>query len=226
MKKISIITTITFLLIFSGLSSLFAQYNAGEYTGSAYGRIDKKHNGEIEVKVTVSADKIEKIEVTKYEQSVDHKKYGDLVAEAKTKVPAGILEKQALGVDVVTDATMASNAIELAVAKALDKASTKKYVPGTYKGSAYGRSDKKHNGLIEVEVTVSENKIDDIKVMSYEQSIDHKKYGKPVIEAKTKVPAQIKEKQSLEVDIITDATFAGNAINLAVAKALQQARAK
>jgi fumarate reductase flavoprotein subunit len=121
---------------------------------------------------------------------------------------------------------MASNAIELAVARALDKASTKKYTPGTYKASAYGRSDKKHKGLIEVEVTVSENKIDDIKVVSYDQSVDHKKYGQPVTDAKTKVPSHILEKQTLEVDVITDATFAGNAINLAVAKALQQARAK
>jgi uncharacterized protein with FMN-binding domain len=226
MKKISAITIVTLFFIFSGVTSVFAQYTAGEYTGSAYGRIDKKHNGEIEVKVTVSAEKIEKIEVTKYEQSVDHKKYGELVTEAKNKVPAAILEKQALGVDAVAKATMASNAIELAVAKALEKASVKKYKKGTYKASAYGRSDKKHNGLIEVEVTVSENKIDDIKVLSYEQSVDHKKYGKPVTEAKNKVPAQIKEKQSLEVDVVTDATFAGNAISLAVAKALQQARVK
>ena len=226
MKKISFITTLTLLLIFSGLTSLFAQYTPGDYTGSEYGIIYKKHNGEIEVKVTVSAEKIEKIEVTKYEQSVDHKKYGELVTEAKTKVPAGILKNQALGVDVVAKATMASNAIELAVAKALEKASTKKYTPGTYKASAYGRSDKKHKGLIEVEVTVSESKIDDIKVVSYDQSVDHKKYGEAVTKAKSQVPAQILEKQSLEVDIVTDATFAVNAIDLAVAKALQQARAK
>ncbi len=226
MKKISFITILTLVLIFSGVTSLFAQYNAGEYTGSAFGRIDKKHNGEIEVKVTVSADKIEKIEVTKYEQSVDHKKYGALVKEAKTKVPASILEKQSLDVDAISKATMASNAIGLAVAKALEKASTKKYKPGTYKATAYGRSDKKHNGLIEVEVTVSESKVDDIKVLGYEQSVDHKKYGKAVNKAKSQVPAQIKEKQSLDVDIVTDATFASNAIGLAVAKALKQARAK
>ncbi|MCB9247884.1 MAG: FMN-binding protein [Ignavibacteriales bacterium] len=121
---------------------MFAQYTPGTYKGSAYGRSDKEHNGLVEVEVTVSADKIDDIKVVTYNQSVDHKKYGTPVNEAKTKNPAQILEKQKLDADVVTDATMATTAIELAVAKALQQAVAKKYTPGTYKGSAMGRKIK------------------------------------------------------------------------------------
>lgn len=226
MKKSFLISAILVAFLLFDASSILAQYNPGTYKGAAFGRIDKKHDGNIEVEVTVTADKIEGIKILHYEQSVNHKKYGAQVTEAKTKVPTDLLAKQTLGVDAITKATMASNAIELAVAKALEQAVTKKYVPGTYKGEAYGRSDKKHNGHIEVEVTVSENKVEDIKVLTYEQSVDHKKYGASVTEAKTKVPAQILEKQSLEVDIVTKATFASNAIDLAVARAIQQAIVK
>ena len=226
MKKSAIIYVFIMAFIFAGVGEILAQYTPGTYKGSALGRADKKHNGHIEVEVTVSENKIEDIKVVKYEQSVDHKKYGASVTEAKAKVPAQLLEKQSLGADVVAKATMASNAIELAVAKALEQATVKKYTPGTYKASALGRADKKHNGHIEVEVTVSESKIEDIKVVKYEQSVDHKKYGESVTEAKSKVPTQIIEKQSLDVETITKATFASNSIDLAVARALEQARAK
>ena len=118
---------------------------------------------------------------------------------------------------------MASNALQLAVAKALHEA-TVAYKPGTYKGMAAGRSDKNHDGMVAVEVTVSENKIESINVLEYDQSIDHKKYGAAVTEAKDKVPAAIVAANSLSVDVVADATFASNALELAVARALAQAR--
>lgn len=226
MKLLSRLAIIVLSIIFIDPSVILAQFNAGTYKASALGRVDKKHSGEVEVEVTVSDSKIEDIKIVKYEQSTDHKKYGAPVTEAKNSVPAKVLETQALGVDAVTKATMASNAIELAIAKALNQAYAVNYKPGSYKGEAYGRSDKKHNGHIEVEVTVSESKIEDIKILGYEQSVDHKKYGEPVTEAKTSIPAQILETQSLRVDAVSKATFASNAIELAVARALEKARVK
>lgn len=226
MKIFVRITVIILLVVFLNPSIIMAQYNPGTYKASALGRVDKKHSGEVEVEVKVSESKIDDIKINKYEQSADHKKYGAPVTEAKNSIPTKILESQALGVDAVSKATMASNAVELAVAKALYQASVKKYTPGSYKGEAFGRSDKKHNGHIEVEVTVSETKIEDIKVLTYEQSVDHKRYGEPVTEAKTSIPAQILENQSLEVDAVSKATFASNAIDLAVARALEKARTK
>ncbi len=204
-------------------TTAFAEYKPGTYKSVAYGKKDKKHTGKVEVEVTLSADKIEDIKVLEYEQSVGHKKYGPLVNEAREKIPAAMVASQTVQVDGVAKATMASTALQLAVARVLHD-NTVAYKPGTYKGTAMGRSDKKHTGTITVEVTVSENKIEDIKVLEYEQSVSHKKYGAPVTEAKEKIPAAIVANQSLDLDAVAKATMASNALELAVGRALEQAR--
>ncbi len=225
-KSIKSIFLISFSLLFILCTINFAQYKPGTYKGNALGRSDKKHTGEIEVEVKVNEKGIEAINVLKYDQSVDHKKYGKDVTEAKTVLPAKMTEKNSLEVDIVSGATMSSVGIQLAVAKALQQASLNKYKAGTYKGMSVGRSDKKHDGSIEVEVTVDETSIKDIKVVKYEQSTDHKKYGEPVNKAKESIPGAIVKGQSIGVDIITDATMASAAIEVAVAKALEKARVK
>ena len=213
------------LVLFLLISQIaIAQYKPGTYKGSAQGRKDKTHSGLVEVEVTVNESKIENIKVLAFEQT-SKGKYGALSAEAKGKIPVAIKEKQSIKVDAVTKATMSSNAISLAVARALEKASIKKYKPGVYKGSAKGRKDKKHTGLVEVEVTVSASAIEDIKVVTFEQT-DKGKYGKLSAEAKATIPKSIVTKQSIEVDVITKATMSSNAIMIAVANALEQARLK
>ena len=225
-KYLKLFTVTIFSLLIVLSSDAFAQYKPGTYKGSAMGRSDKKHSGEIEVEVKVNEKGIEAIKVLKYEQSVDHKKYGKDVVKAQNEVPANMTKKNSVDVDVVSGATMSSIGLNLAVAKALEKASLNKYKAGTYKGASVGRSDKKHSGEIEVEVTVSDKAITDIKVTKYDQSVDHKKYGKPVNEAKEKIPAAVVKGQSIDVDVISDATMSSSGIQLAVAKALEKARVK
>ncbi len=202
-----------------------AEYKPGTYKASAIGKQGKEQTGQIEVEVTLSKEKIDDIKIVSYDQSVDHKKYGEIVTQAKDKIPADILARQSVDVDAVAKATMATNAIQLAVAKVLHE-NTVAYQPGTYTGTAKGRSDKKHDGTITVEVTVSENRIESINVVEYHQSTDNKKYGAAITEAKEKVPAGIVGANSLDVDVdvVTSATFASNALELAVARALAQAR--
>nr|WP_320114410.1 FMN-binding protein [uncultured Desulfuromonas sp.] len=222
MKKCVSLLVVTLAMLFL-CTSVYAAYNPGTYTGTALGRKDKKHSGVIKVEVTVSASTIDNIKVVEYEQSVDHKKYGPLVNQVKDEIPAAIVAKQSLDVDGVTKATLASNGLQLAVARALAKA-TASYTPGTYTGTALGRKDKKHSGVIKVEVTVSANAIDNIKVVEYEQSVDHKKYGPLVNQAKDEISAAIVAKQSLDVDGVSGATLASDGLQLAVARALAQAR--
>ncbi len=218
---------ILLLVVLFGVSTVFgAQYTAGTYEGSAQGRSSKEHSGEVKVKVTVTDSKIEKIEVVSYEQSIEHKKYGKSVAEAKEKVPAAVIEKQSLGADAIAEATISSNALELAIARALDQASPKKYVAGTYEGSTQGRASKGHTGEIAVKVTVTESKIEKIEVVTYEQSVDHKKYGEPIAQAKDAIPAFVLENQSLGADVVAKASTTSVALELAIARALEQARGK
>jgi uncharacterized protein with FMN-binding domain len=212
------------VLIFGTIQVMAGIYKPGTYKASAMGRKSKEHSGLVEVQVTVDASKIKDIKVTTYEQSLDHKRYGPLALEAKEKVPAAIIEKQSVDVDTVAKATISSRAIQYAVAKALYEASLKKYKPGTYKASAMGRKSKEHSGLVEVEVTVDASKIKDIKVTTYEQSLDHKRYGPLALEAKEKVPAAVIEKQAIDVDSVAKATVSSRALQIAIARALEQAR--
>ncbi len=228
MKKLfnAVIVLLLVVSLFGVDRLLGNQYKPGTYKGSAQGRKDKKHSGLVEVEVTVSDSAITDIKVVTFEQSKEHKKYGPPATKALNEIPPAILEKQSLEVDVVTKATMSSIAIELAVARALDQALIKKYKPGTYKGSAQGRKDKKHSGLIEVEVKVSDSAITDIKVVTCEQSKEHKTYGKYVNTALDTIPAAILKEQALGADVVVKATMTSNAIELAVARALEKARTK
>jgi fumarate reductase flavoprotein subunit len=153
---------------------------------------------------------------------VENKKYGQVVTDALTKVPASIVKANSVGVDAIAKATITSNAVALAVAKALNKAiASPKYKAGTYKAEAMGKSKKVP---VTVEVTVSDSAIKSIKVLSHKESVENKKYGQVVTDALTKVPASIVKANSVDVDAIAQATITSNAVALAVAKALEKAR--
>ena len=87
-----------------------------------------------------------------------------------------------------------------------------KYTPGTYVGKAQGiRSE------VEVSVTFDENSITNIEVTSHGET---KNIADAAIE---KVPAEILEAQSLDVDVVTSVTFTSRAIIIAVEEAAKQA---
>lgn len=85
--------------------------NPGVYETSANG-ID----GPVTVKTEVSADKIVKVEV------VNHKETAGIGTTAIDTIPGRIVETQSVAVDVVSGATVTSNAILAAVAAAIEKA--------------------------------------------------------------------------------------------------------
>ena len=86
------------------------------------------------------------------------------------------------------------------------------YTPGTYTDSFMGR-----NNDVVVEVTVSENKIEDIKVVSESETPG---IGTPAIEM---IPGLVVEYQSLAVDSVTGATLTSAAIKMAIAGCIDQA---
>lgn len=89
---------------------------AGTFAAGTYTAEEKGHNGPISVTVTVSADKIEKIEV-------DAKDETPAIAEkAIESVVEKILSSQGLGVDAVSGATVSTGALIKAVTAALEKA--------------------------------------------------------------------------------------------------------
>lgn len=94
----------------------------GIYSGTAIGKRDKPGGGSIDVRIKISASKIDSIFIDLYEQKIDHKKYGKNILAAKKQVPNNVIQMQSISVDGVSGATISSNALKLAVARALEKA--------------------------------------------------------------------------------------------------------
>ena len=86
-----------------------AAFIPGTYSGTSIGR-----NGEMTVSVTVSEDKIEKVEITA------HNETPGVADAALEKIPKDIVENQSLAVDTYTGATITCNAIKNAAKAALE----------------------------------------------------------------------------------------------------------
>ena len=85
-------------------------------TPGTYEGTGKGNNGDIKVRVTLTKDKIDKIEILEEEETEGIKE------PAIEQIPAKIIEKQSVEVDVVAGATWTSKGIMEAVEKALEAA--------------------------------------------------------------------------------------------------------
>lgn len=122
MKKIIMLslTALVCMSLFAGVA--FAdKYKPGTYEGSAVGYAKKNHPGKIVAKVTVDANSIKKIDLVTFEQTLKGKQ-AEHTLKAKEQVPAEIIAKQTTAVDSVAKASMSSDGIKLAVARALEQA--------------------------------------------------------------------------------------------------------
>lgn len=222
MKKTGVVVMSMLAIGLYAGSGFAAKYTPGTYKGSAPGHTSKKHPGNIAVEVTVDEDAITDIKVVDFVQT-EKGKQGERNAGAKEKIPAAILAGQSLAVDSVTKASQSSMGIELAVAEALQKA-TVAYKDGKYEGRARGYDKPpKHPGEIVVEVTITQGKIGDIKLVSFKQT-EKGKQGERNATAREKIPADIVAAQSTSVDSVVKASFASDGIKIAVARALEKAR--
>lgn len=83
-------------------------FDAGTYEASAPG-----NNGDILISVNFSDNKIEKIDITKHQET------SGIADPAIERIPQAIVDNQSLAIDAVTGATMTSNGILEAVEKAV-----------------------------------------------------------------------------------------------------------
>lgn len=182
-------------------------YKAGTYEGSADG-----YGGPLTVSVTLSTDKIEKVEVK------SHNETQGIGTKAIDALPGEIVSKNSADVDLVSGATMSSKAIIAAVKDAMKEFSqagpSTPLADGVYPGEATG-----YQGPLKVEVTVAGEKITDIKVIENVETVG---IGTKALEA---VPKSIIEHQSVAVDALSGATASSRAVLAAVANALEAAGA-
>ena len=103
----------------------------------------------------------------------------------------------------------------LLLTTAIGAASAEGLTPGTYTQTVAGR-----NGDLEVQVTFDDNGIADVKVTNHQET-------QGVADAALeKIPAQVVEYQSVQIDAVTGATITSNAILEAVIGCIEQAGGK
>ncbi|MBQ6972624.1 MAG: flavocytochrome c [Synergistaceae bacterium] len=203
MKKVIALAIVAVML----LCICAEAYTPGTYTAKATGN---NVNVPIEVSVTFDADKITDIKIVKHEETPG---LGDKAFE---KVIPAILSAQSTQVDGMTGATMSSNALKEAVNACIAQASGKvsetvsTFKPGTYTATVTG-----HNGAIKVTMTVTEDKITDIKT----ESIESPGIGITAIELLT---GKIIANQSIACDAVSGATVTSGAFMAAVRDCLKQ----
>lgn len=184
-------------------------YEDGTHTATVDG-----HNGPLTVEVTVGNGTITGVAVT------EHSETDGLSDPAIEDVPAAIVENNSTDVDIVSGATVTSEAIMEAVNQALSGSNSEagtdepvEYTDGTYEGTADG-----HNDPLSVEVTVENGEIANIVIIDHAET---EGLSDPAFE---EVPAAIIETNSTEVDTVSGATVTSNAIMSAVEDALEDAQ--
>lgn len=190
-------------------------YKAGTYTAVKPGR-----RGNITVNVTFTDSAIESVSVGKNVET------GVIANSAITYIPQAIVDGQTLNVDIVAGSTFTSNAIIDAVAECVSQAggdpgalrdadpapATTSVKAGTYTATAPG-----HHSEVEVEVTLSDNAIESVAILSEGETYN-------LSEAATgTIPQLIVDNQTVNVDATTGATYTARAIESAVEKCIEQA---
>ncbi|MGN0997118.1 MAG: flavocytochrome c [Candidatus Ventricola sp.] len=172
-----------------------AAYTPGVYAASARG-----NNGEVHVEVTFTDDAMSTINVTEHQETPG---LGDKAFEA---LIGRMLETQSAQVDAVAGATVSSDALKTAVAKAMEQASGAQaqlvptFSPGVYTATRTG-----HNGALTVTMTVDEDAITDLAV----ESVESNGIGTAAIEIITR---EVLDNQSLAVDSVSGATVTSGAL--------------
>ncbi|MBR5289910.1 MAG: FAD-dependent oxidoreductase [Erysipelotrichaceae bacterium] len=173
--------------------------------------------GEVTVKVTFKGEDITKVEVSGPNET------SGIGSNAVEQLPAKIEEADGADVDVVSGATITSEAIKSAVRKAIKLKNGETDSGISYNAGTYTATVKGHRGDITGEVTFDESSIVSINITSCGDTYGVG-YGMDTTPTEA-LTAKIVETQSLGVDVITGATVSSNAIIALVADAAAQAGA-
>ena len=198
-------------LLACAIPAALAEYTPGTYTAEAAG-----HEAGLVVTVTVDGSGITAVDL-----DVSHET-PEIGGAAKDALIEQIMAAQGADIDGVTGATETSTGVKLALTDALNQAAgvtaaeKTAVADGTYTGTApsFGLT-----GPLTAEVTLSDGKITDIKVVSETDSLTGEWFGS----AEALLIPRIIESQSLAVDAITGATTSSNGIRNAVAAAIDAA---
>lgn len=173
----------------------------GTYTETVEG-----HNGPMTVEVVVEGNVITSVVV------LEHEETDGLADPALEDVPAAIIARNGTDVDVVSSATVTSEAVIKAVEKALGLGA--KVRAATYNDGTYEATVDALHGPLSVEVTVADGEISDVVVTEHSET---EGLTDPAV---TDLPAEMVETNSTDVDVVSGATVTSKAVKSAVDEAL------
>ena len=176
-------------------------YVDGTYTETVEG-----HNGPMTVEVVVEGNVITSVVV------LEHEETDGLADPALEDVPAAIIARNGTDVDVVSSATVTSEAVIKAVEKALEPGA--KVRAATYNDGTYEATVDALHGPLSVEVTVADGEISDVVVTEHSET---EGLTDPAV---TDLPAEMVETNSTDVDVVSGATLTSKAVKSAVDEAL------
>ena len=187
------------LLVLSGCST----DTAGEtLTGTAKG-----YGGEVKVEVVKDGDKIVSVTV------LEHSETQGIGTLAIDSLPQAIVDANSTSVDIVSGATITSEAIISAVNSVIKNEGTAvTKTDGKFVTKSHGQESYVH-----VATHIFDGKIKNVEVLGHHETIG---IGTYAIE---RIPSIIVENQSLEVDAVSGATLTSNAILRAVTEAVEMA---
>lgn len=173
----------------------------GTYTETVEG-----HNGPMTVEVVVEGNVITSVVV------LEHEETDGLADPALEDVPAAIVARNGTDVDVVSSATVTSEAVIKAVEKALGLGA--KVRAATYNDGTYEATVDAAHGPLSVAVTIADGEISDVVVTEHSET---EGLTDPAV---TDLPAEMVETNSTNVDVISGATLTSKAVKSAVDEAL------
>ncbi|SDL63372.1 RnfABCDGE type electron transport complex subunit D, partial [Halarsenatibacter silvermanii] len=188
------------------------EFDDGVYTATGDG-----YQGEIEIEVVIEDGEIKEITV------LDHEETPDIAGPAFDDLEERVIAAQSPNVDLVTNATGTSEGYLAAVEDILQTAGLEELEPeepeevglqdGTFTGVGEGYNDD-----IEVEITVEDEEITEIEVISHSETED---IAEPAFED---LRDEVLDAQSTDVDTISGATGSSEGFLAAVDAARNEAR--
>lgn len=182
------------------------KYIAGTYTGKAKGI------GELSVNLTVDDSKIRSVKLNLANET------SGVGKDANKQLTDQVLQKQSADIDGVTGASLTTRGVKEAVADALEQAQghIKKLNFNLNEGHYIGKGVG-HGGELKVALSVFDNKIGDLKVISDHETPNVGDNAMKII------PKEIVDQQTLDVDVVTGASLTSKAILMATEDAIKKA---
>ena len=204
MKKC--LTLLCSLFLIAGCASGQKLYTAGDYEATSVG-----FGGEVSVKLTVSESKIENVEIVGADETPE------IGGAAIESLKEAIMKANGAEIEVVSGATLTSNAVITAYNSALAKAKGEEVAAKSVADGEYVTKAMGHEDWVYVTTVFKDGAIAKCEVTAHEETMGIGNYGA------ARVPGRIVEAQSLNVDSVSGATVTSNAVKSAVKEAIVQA---